>query len=158
MSRELITDWSNYQAAIDRLLVLSHQKIMIYDEDLLSLRLGESARLNWLKQWLSVAQPNSIRIAVRNAEPLRRQQSHLLQLFAVYAHIVTVHETGEELGALRDAMILVGNKHGLIRFDREQARSKLLVDEPDSLGPYLQRFEEIWEIPGNVVGATNLGL
>ncbi len=158
MSRELITDWSAHQAATERLLGLAQRKLLIYDEDLVKLRLHEPARLNWLKVLLQSAQPNSIRIAVRDAEPMRRQQSQLLQLFAVYAHIVTVQETSEQLASLRDAMILVDNQHGLIRFDRDQARSKLLIDEADAIRPYLQRFEEIWASPGNVVGTTNLGL
>lgn len=158
MSRELITDWSTYQTATERLFGLNHKKLLIYDEDLLSLRLHESTRMDWLKTFLQSAQPNSLRIALRNAEPLRRHHSQLLRLFALYAHIVTVQETGEQLGALRDAMVLADEKHGLIRFERDQARSKLLIDEPEALRPYLLRFEEIWASPGHIVGATNLGL
>lgn len=158
MSRELITDWPTYQAATERILDLTSQKLLIFDEDLLSLRLHEPARLNRLKQFLQSAQPDSARIAVRNAEPLRRQQSHLLQFFAPYAHILTIHEIAEQMGSPRDTMILVDNQHGLIRFDREQARSKLLINDAAEIRPYLQRFDEIWELPGNVVGATNLGL
>ena len=55
-------------------------------------------------------------------------------------------------------MILLDDQHGLIRFDRDQARSKVLINESDELRPYLLRFEEIWKEPGDVVSATSLGL
>ncbi|MDD2743053.1 MAG: hypothetical protein PHV02_12320 [Rhodocyclaceae bacterium] len=158
MSRELITDWSTYQASFDQLLGRAKHQLLIYDEDLSQLRLDLPSRLEQLKRLLGDLQPNSIRIALRNAEPLRRQQSHMIQFLATHSHIITIQETNPQLGNLRDAMVLVDNQHGLIRFDREQVRSKLLQDEADDIRPYLLRFDEIWKERGNVLSATTLGL
>lgn len=158
MARELMTDWSAYQAAIDQLLGMASHKLCIYDEDLVRLRLDDPKRLAHLKRLLQSAAPGSVRIALRNAEPFRRQQTHLIQLFAAHAHIITIQETSQQIGSLRDSLILVNDQHGLIRFDRDQARSKLLINEADEIRPYLQRFEEIWREPGDVIGATSLGL
>lgn len=55
-------------------------------------------------------------------------------------------------------MILVDGRHGLIRFDLEQARSKLLIDETEELHPYYRRFEEIWSEQAEEITATTLGL
>ena len=158
MARELITDWGSYQAGFDQLLGLAEHKLYIYDEDLGKLRLDQPDRLAQLKRLLLTAQPGSIRIALRNAEPFRRQQTHLIQLLAMHAHIITIQETSPQLNNLRDSMVLIDDQHGLIRFDREQARSKLLIDEANELRPYLLRFDELWKEPGDVVSATNLGL
>ena len=158
MSRELITDSGAYQAGFDQLLGRAAHQLFIYDEDLSKLRLDQPTRLAQLKRLLLTAQPGSIRIALRNAEPFRRQQTHLIQLLAPYAHIITIQETSPQLNSLRDSMVLVDGQHGLIRFDREQARSKLLIDEANELRPYLLRFDELWKEPGDVVSATNLGL
>jgi hypothetical protein len=67
-------------------------------------------------------------------------------------------ETSQPLSKLRDSMILLDDQYGLIRFDQEQARSKLLINEGDELRPYLLRFEEIWKNPGETISATSLGL
>ena len=158
MARELITDWSAYQAAIDRLLGLASRTLCIYDEDLVKLRLDDSGRLAHLYRLLQNAQPGSVRIALRNAEPFRRQQTHLIRLLAPHAHTITIQETSDQISSLRDSMILIDDQHALIRFDRDQARSKLLISETDDLRPYRQRFEEIWKGPGDVIGTTNLGL
>ena len=158
MTRELITHWSDYQAAIDRLLALPCHKLCIYDEDLVKIHLDDRNRFGKLQHLLQSAQTGSIRIALRNAEPFRRTQTHLIQHLAPYSHIITIQETSQQLNNLRDSMILLDDRHGLIRFDQDQARSKLLIDENVELRPYLQRFEEIWNEPGDAVSATSLGL
>lgn len=158
MTRELITHWTDYQAAIDQLLAMPCRKLCIYDEDLLKIRLDDKKRLGNLQRLLQSAQPGGIRIALRNAEPLRRTQTHLIQHLAAHSHIITIQETSQQLGNLRDSMILLDEQHGLIRFDQDQARSKLLINESDELRPYLLRFEEIWKNPGDVISATSLGL
>lgn len=158
MARELITDWRAYQAAIDRLLGLASHKLYIFDDDLASIRLDSSGRLTGLSRLLKNSQPDSIKIALRNAEPFRRQQTHLIQLFAPYTHIISIQQTAPQIAGLRDSMILVDDQHALIRFDCEQARSKLLINEPDELRLYLKRFEEILKEPGEIIGTTSLGL
>ena len=135
MTRALITHWTDYQAAIDQLLAMPCRKLCIYDEDLVKIRLDDRKRLAVLEQLLQSAAPGSIRVALRSAEAFRRTQTNL-----------------------RDSMIILDDQHGLIRFDREQARSKLLINESDELRPYLQRFEEIWKEPGDIISATSLGL
>lgn len=158
MTRALITHWTDYQAAIDQLLAMPCRKLCIYDEDLVKIRLDDRKRLAVLEQLLQSAAPGSIRIALRSAEAFRRTQTHLIQLLAPYSHVITIQETSPQLNNLRDSMIILDDQHGLIRFDREQARSKLLINESDELRPYLQRFEEIWKEPGDIISSTSLGL
>jgi hypothetical protein len=55
-------------------------------------------------------------------------------------------------------MIIVDGKHGLIRFERDMPRSKLLIDEADELRPYLTRFEEIWTEGGVRITNSVTGL
>lgn len=156
MSRELITTWSDYQAAMERLLALANREILIYDEDLHELRLESASRLAHVQRLLGAG--STLRIALRNAAPLYQRHPQLLKLLGLYSHRAAAQQTPEQLNHLRDGMILVDGKHGLIRFDREQPRSKLLIDEAEALRPYAQRFAEIWSEGGDPVSATTLGL
>lgn len=158
MARELITSWGDYQTAIDRLLNIADKQIFIYDEDLGLLKLDATIRLNEIKRVLMAGPNDCIKIAVRDAQPLSRNNPQLLNLLSVYAHKATARQTPPELSHLRDNMILVDGKHGLIRFDREQARSKLLLDAPDELRPYYMRFDEIAQESGQILGSSTLGL
>lgn len=158
MARELITSWADYLTAFDRLLAIGCKELSIYDEDLLSLKLESPDRLSSIKRILQAGHPDALRIAVRNALPIRQQHPKLQQLLTVYGHLAKAQETPAQLAHLRDGMVIVDDKHALIRFDRDLPRSKLLIDEPDEIRPYLTRFREIWAEGGEAVTPTALGL
>lgn len=158
MARELIISWADYQMALDRLLAIACHKISIYDEDLVTLKLDAAPHLLHLKRLLQAGPDNCLQIAVRNAQPIRQRHPLMLALLGTFSHRATARETPEQIAHLRDSMILVDDKHALIRFDRDMPRSKLLIDEIDETRPYLTRFKEIWSEGGESVSRTTLGL
>jgi len=158
MARELITSWADYQTAIDRLLAIATEHIWIFDEDLITLKLDSAARLSHLKRILSGAHSDALRIALRNGAPARSQHPLLQGLLTTYVHVAAAQETPPQLSHLRDSMIIVDDKHGLIRFEREMPRSKLLIDEKDELRPYLTKFHEIWAEGGERISTSTVGL
>jgi hypothetical protein len=158
MARELITSWTDYQMALDRLLAIACHKISIYDEDLAALKLDSAPRLLHIKRVLMAGQDNALQIAVRNAGPMRQNNPLLLNQITAFSHCASAHETPPHLAHLRDSMILVDDKYALIRFERDLARSKFLIDEIDEVRPYLTRFKEIWSEGGESVASTALGL
>ena len=158
MSRELFTSWPEYQLAIDRILALARKRICIYDEDLGLMHLEMPERIAALKVPLSTVRADCLRVALRNTMPLQQRQPLLQGLLTAYSHNSAVQQTPEQLAHLRDSMILVDDVHALIRFDRDQPRCTLLVDESDEIMPYRRRFDEIWAEGGIPVSATTLGL
>jgi len=158
MSRELFTSWADYQSAIDHLLSLAAKRIWIYDEDLGMLHLETAERIEMLKRPLASTRQDCLRIALRNTAPLQQRQALVQRLLAMHSHNSAAQQTPEQLNHLRDSMILVDDVHALIRFDRDQPRSKLLIDEPEEVMPYRRRFEEIWAEGGIPVATTTLGL
>ena len=158
MSRELFTSWADYQSAIDHLLSLAAKRIWIYDEDLGMLHLETAERIEMLKRPLASTRQDCLRIALRNTAPLQQRQPLVQRLLAMHSHNSAAQQTPEQLNHLRDSMILVDDAHALIRFDRDQPRSKLLIDEPEEVMPYRRRFEEIWAEGGIPVATTTLGL
>ena len=158
MARELITSWADFQTAVDRLLAIACQTICIYDEDLTSLKLETPSRLISIKRILQAGHDDALRIAVRNATPIRQQHPKLQQLLTAYSHLAKAQETSAQLAHLRDSMLIVDDKCALIRFERDLPRSKLLVDEADELRPYLIRFREIWSEGGEGLTTSTLGL
>jgi len=158
MARELITSWVDYQTAVDRLLAIAYQTICIYDEDLVALKLESPTRLLSFKRILQTGHDDALRIAVRNAAPIRQLHPKLQQLLTAYKHLAKVQETPAQLAHLRDCMFIVDDKHALIRFERNLPRSKLLIDEADELRSYLTRFREIWSEGGEDISTSTLGL
>ncbi len=87
MARELITSWADYQTAIDRLLAIATHHICVYDEDLATLKLDSRPRLEHIKRLLDAKHGDILRMAVRNASPLRHQHPLLQQLLTTYGHL-----------------------------------------------------------------------
>ena len=158
MARELITSWADYQMALDRLLAIACHKISIYDEDLVTLKLESAPHLVHIKRILQAGEGEALQIAVRNAGPIRKSHPQLISQLTTYGHRAAARETPPQLAHLRDSMILVDDKHALIRFERDLPRSKLLIDEIDEVRPYLTRFKEIWSEGGENITSTALGL
>ena len=158
MARELITTWSDYQSAIDRLLAMTSQSLCIYDEDLGQLKLETPSRLKELKRILQEDGRDTLQIAVRNATLLRQHAPLLLGLLTTFSHRATAQETPPNIAHLRDCMMIADGRHALIRFERDLPRSKLLTDEAEELKPYLNRFGEIWTEGGEPITNTTLGL
>lgn len=158
MSRQLFTSWSEYQAAVDRVLAAATRSICIYDEDLAQLHLESGERTDVLRSFLAAGHPDSLRIAVRNSTPLQQRQPRTMGILSRFGHIAHAKQTPDSLSHLRDGMVIVDGSHAVIRFDRDQPRSKLLEDDPDEVAPYLRRFGEIWDEGGEPVSPTTLGL
>ena len=158
MARELLTTWTDYRSALERVLELAQNSLQIYGGDLRELKLESSNHLAHLQRIATQTPRESIQIALRNAQAIRREHPRLLDLLRTYGHAIHIHETADTLSHLRDTMILVDGKHGLIRFHEDQPRSKLLIDEAEEVLPYRKRFQEIWAEPGDEITGTTLGL
>ncbi len=158
MARELITSWEGYQTAIDRLLFMACEKICIYDEDLGQLKLESALRLPQIKRILRAGHKGNLQIIVRNAERLHTQSPLLIKLLTDFSHLATAHQSPPNMAHLRDSMLIIDDKHALIRFERDLPRSKLLVDEIDELKPYLNRFSELASAGGEPIRRSTLGL
>ncbi len=158
MARELITSWADFQLAFDRLLNIASHKVLIYDEDLSSLNLESPSRLAQLNRILQSNIKESLQIAVRNGASVGTRHPKLLSLLTTYSHLTSLQQTPPELAHLRDSMIIVDGKHGLIRFERDMPRSKLLIDEEDEMRPYLTRFNEIFATGGKNITNSTFGL
>lgn len=158
MARQLISNWTDYQTALDRLLAMAGEKIQIYDEDLAHLQLESTFRAEQLKRVLHIGQKDCLQIAVRNGASIRQHHPSLLGLLSTYSHLSAALQTPPHLAHLRDAMVIADRRYALIRFEREIPRSKLLIDEPEEIRSYLTRFQEIWSEGGESLTATTLGL
>ena len=154
----LITSWTDYAAAAERLLAKATRSVSIFDHDLASLRLERPATIASLTHFLRASPSSTLRIVVHTAAPLRSNCPRLMDLLSLFAHKFHVCETPPHLANLADSMLLIDQESGLIRFHRDHARSKEIIDDPQSAKPYCKRFEDLWEERGPSVSATTTGL
>ena len=154
----LITSWTDYAAAAERLLAKASRSVDIFDQDLASLRLERPATIASLTHFLRASPSSTLRIVVHTADALRTQHPRLINLLSLFAHKFQVFETPAHLANLADSMLLVDQESALIRFHRDHARSKEIIADPTEVKPYCKRFEDLWEERGTPVSATTTGL
>ncbi|HRE17314.1 MAG TPA: hypothetical protein PLW86_09685 [Rhodocyclaceae bacterium] len=158
MSRELFSTWSEFQRGVDIVLAAAEHRLCIYDPDLALLKLDNTERLPELQRILKNGRSGCISIAVRDSTHLRNHAPRLMALLTSYGHLMTIVEAPETLAHLRDSMLIADGSNALIRFDQDQARSKLLQDAPEEVTPYQTRFDEIWMESRHPVTPNTLGL
>jgi len=158
MARTLITSWSDCRLAVDQLLALAQHEIRVVDQDLGLLGLSSRETLAHLRRFLANKRQPCIRIALRDGAALSARAPLFTELLVTHGHLVSVQQTPEHLAGLRDAMVLIDDRHGLVRFDRDQPRAKLLIEEIDDLQPYVHRFDELWTEGGIPLSPRPLGL
>lgn len=158
MSRQLIDNWGDYRLAFAQILAQATRSLFVYDEDLTNLHLESPDSQEGLKNLFRHGHRDAVRFALRKTEALRQRHPRTLALLSTYGHLGQAQETPPQLSHLRDSIIITDDRNALIRFERDLPRSKLLLDEPDEVRPYLMRFQEIWNEGGESVTASTLGL
>lgn len=154
----LLTSEAEYRQACDTILGLAQREILIFDRDLAALRLEEKARLETLANFLQLEGPRRIRVVVHDPVPLERNAPHLRQLIARFPHVIDIRQSPDNLRHLADTHVLADESHGVRRFHVDQPRSALILDDPDYIQAWRQRFEELWELSHPCLSIHTTGL
>ena len=158
MNSELITYWAEHDSSLRKLLALAAQSLRIFDEDLSKLKLESAENVEELRRFLAADERSSLHIVLKNAEPLRRNSPRLMKLLSTYPLRMTVCECPEHLASLGDSLFIADDRHALIRFNKDHARAKVIINNAEECIPYVHRFDEILKEGGEQVCATTLGL
>jgi len=158
MPSKLITTWSEYESATQKILALVTHTLRIFDENLSTLKLDRPERTAALREFLNANPKHSLQIAVQDATPLRLHSPRLMALLVTYSHNLQIIECPPHLAVLSDSLILADGKHGVVRFHKTQARGKAIIDDIEECAPYLLRHEQILAEGGTPVIGRSLGL
>ncbi len=159
MASRLITTWSAYDDAVDQLLARSPATLLIFDQDLSSLKLERPPRIAALARLLATRDPQQrLTIVVQNAAFVRQYSPQLLQLLRFHQPTLAILQAPPQLDSLRDSLLVADARHALVRFDHAQARARLFLDDTEACAPWVRRFEEIVATGGEPIASTTLGL
>ena len=158
MQPGLITSWSEHDSRVQKILLLAKRTLRVFDEDLSRLGLERAENASILRRFLASDRNTTLQIILRDGEPFRRNSPRLFKLLRDYSGSIIVIECPPLSGAPSDAMLIADDCHALIRFHKDQVRSKAIIDSAAECRSYLSRFQEIQNEGGAVISATTLGL
>jgi len=154
----LITSETEYRQACDTILGRAENDILIFDRDLAALRLEDKARLEVLANFLQMDSLRRIRVVLHDPGPVERNAPRLMQFITRFSHVVHVRQSPDNLRHLADTHVLADEGHGVRRFHVDQPRSALILDDPNYINPWRQRFEELWELSHPCLSTSTTGL
>lgn len=144
--------------AIDALLVLATQRVLVFDRDLADTGWDAGQRAENVKAFLRRSREAELRIILHDTRHVEAACPRLTALLRTYGHAMSVWRTGTEARAATDALVIADGRHALHRYHVEQARATLLLAMPQAVRPLAERFEEIWATGEPAIGGTTLGL
>lgn len=157
-SYTLLTGEAEYRQACETVIGLAAEDILIFDRSLLAPRLEDKARADLLEAFLAEDGKRRLRIVLHDPEQLRVHAPRLMQLFGRFSHLVEVRQTPDNLRHLADTHILADTDHGVRRFQFDQPRSALILNDPPAISPWRQRFEDLWQQSTPCLSVNSTGL
>jgi hypothetical protein len=156
-SAELFDSEAGFRAAIDLTLAAARREIRIFDHDLVRTGIEDAAHVALLGRFLAAGSHRRLRIVLHDTTSLERRSPRLLALIRQHHSAIEVRKAPEHLRQLTDCWVLADQDHGALRFHADHPRGKLIAAWPAEIGPWWQRFDELWEAsepcsPGAVTG------
>ena len=154
----LITSWTDYDQAIDQILETAQTDLAVFDPDLTRLRLESPSRNAQLLRLLSGKPAGRVTLVIQRAEPFLQEMPRLQRLLRDYSHCLEIRQGEGEVVKLTDTLVLADQHSALVRFHRDQPRSRLILADPGACAPYRKRFEAILAEGGQALSTYSLGL
>lgn len=157
-SYRLLNGEEEYRQACETVIGLATQELLIFDRSLSAPKLEDKARADLLEVFLAADGHRRLRIVLHEPEQLRIRAPRLMQLFGRFSHLIEIRQTPDNLQHLADTHILADEGHGVRRFQYDQPRSALILNDPPSITPWRQRFEDLWQQSAPCLSVNSTGL
>jgi hypothetical protein len=151
-------DEAGFRNAVDIAIAAATKEIRIFDDKLERIRLDDKERHELLWQFLAASPLRRLYIVVHDTSHAETRSPRLLVLIRHFPNAVEIRESSAEYKHVTDCCLLVDSQHGVRRFHRDHARGKLILNSPDEIRPWWQRFDELWRSGTPCLAPTMLGL
>ena len=149
---------AEFRAALDTVIAAASHEIWIVDDRLERVRLDDAARAESLARFLAATPMRRLHIVLHDPQYVETRFPRLHTLIRRFPNSVEVRESSAEFKHIADCFLLADERHGVIRFHRDHARGKLLLNAPDQIRPWWQRFDGLWHSATPCLAPTQLGL
>jgi hypothetical protein len=148
-------------AAIADVLKSAQMRVAIFDETPITLREREYARpanIEIMRQLLMGNRERRIRIALHEVSGIESEAPRLMNLMSQFSTQLFIQRTTGAAREVQDVM-LIADDHSIWRKPvASHPRSILTMSDQADVAPYLERFEEIWQLTEHAVSSRGTGL
>jgi len=145
-------------AAIDQLIELAAERLLVFDRDLVEGGWNGVRRAERIAAFLRRSRNARLAMIVHDHRYLESSCPRLLDVLKVYSHAMQVWRTGPQARGANDALVIADGQHCLHRYHVDQPRATLAIASPALAKPLSARFDEIWATGEPALGGSVLGL
>ena len=149
---------SEYGPALDRLIELATDEIVVFDRDLKDGDWGSLSRMAALRRFFLSPRRTRMQIIVHETQHIERSLPRLGLLLREFSHKLEILRTIEDGRNAWDAFALADNRHLVHRFHLDSARGEISIGNPKKTRGLRERYDEILVFTEPGVNGTQLGL
>lgn len=147
-----------YVEGFDRLLGLAQRELRIFDADLAELGLGETGRIELLRELLLKSRSSRVYVALQQTDYVKKSCPRLIALLGSFSSMLFIHQTQGDAARVQDCFVLCDCVHVVRRPVRAQPRGVLILNDFKEAQLMRERFDEIWESSVPSVSVNTAGL
>ena len=149
---------SEHAAALDRVIALATDEILVFDSDLAPGGWGTVARSDALRSFLLGKRLARVQIIVHNTLYIERSLPRLVRLLRNFSHKLEILRTVGDGRNAWDGFALVDRMHLVHRFHLDSTRGELSLHDAYKAQQLRERYDELVQHTESGVNATQLGL
>ncbi|MBK6638882.1 MAG: hypothetical protein IPH08_12935 [Rhodocyclaceae bacterium] len=158
MSYARFDDEASYRSGLGQVLALAERTLYVFDRNLADMNFESPALQSALLAFIDRDRGNRLHVLLHDTNALQRHMPRTIALIARFAHAIEVRQVPDEYRHLADCHILADARHGIRRFHTDHPRGSLLIDNPEEVRAWWNRYGELWEqsTPLTLTGTTGL--
>lgn len=149
---------SEYSSALERVLALATEEILIFDRDLQQGDWGSLERAEMLRSFLLSHRRTRIQIVVHETLHIERYLARIVGLLRDFSHKMGILRTVDDGRNAWDGFVLVDHRHLVHRFHLDSMRGELSIDHPQKVRELRERYDELLVHTEPGLNATPFGL
>ena len=147
--------------AIDEVIAQARREIRIFDVNPGTLKdrgFGHPERIEVLRKCLLVSRDHRLRIALHETKGIESELPRLVALLTLFSGQIQIQHTVGQAVLARDPVIIADDAHFWHKLHIDHPRSVMTLNSAADARPFVERFEEIWELSEVAVTGSSLGL
>ena len=157
----LMTSHADAREAIDAVVGEARRELRVFDASARTLRdrdFARPARIEVLRKMLLANRGHRLRIVLHDVKGIEIELPRVVELLRSFAGQFEIHRTVGQAMEARDPMVIADSGHFWRQLHIDQPRSVLTLHDDIGTRPFIDRFEEIWDMSELAVSGNTLGL
>ena len=154
----LIDTEAGFRQAIDTVIAAATDEIRIFDRNLTRVVIDRKDVAESLERFFSGGRHRRLHVVVHDPDHCERYQPRVQALLRRFSLAIEIRQSPDELRHLQECYLLADSLQAALRFNLNQPRGKIILEDREAIRPWWTRFDDLWQLSTPCLGPSRLGL